>query len=170
MRQDKNKRIWPVLVLLIAVAPVWGAVVQAAEEEASLFRVEFLVTETKNGETVSARSYSVLARSGSNVQIRTGNQVPIFPPDGLEYLSVGLHIDCELEEQGSRILLRVASEINSFVLPEQDVSLNEPPVIRAISSQVDTAVVPGKRTMISSIDDVMSNSRYQLEVSITKAE
>ena len=170
MRQHENTKLWAVLVLLIAIAPLSATIVHAAEDDLSLYRLEFLVTEFKNGDIASERTYSVLSRSGKGVQIRTGNRVPIFPPDGVEYLSVGLHIDCRIEERGSRILLFVASEINSFVLPEQAAGSGDPPVIRAISSQVDTAVVPGELTMISSIDDVMSNSRYQLDVTVTKVD
>lgn len=170
MHKNENTRIWAVLALLVATAPLWVTPVHAAEDDQSLYRLEFRVTEFKNGDTASERNYSVLARSGSSVSIRTGNRVPIFPPDGVEYLSVGLHIDCRFEEQGSRILLSVNSEINSFVLPEQAAGSGDPPVIRAISSQVESAVVPGQLTMISSIDDVMSDSRYQLDVTVTKVD
>jgi len=170
MRQHEHTRIWPVLALLVATAPLWAATGHAAEDDLSRYRLEFRITEFKNGDTASTRTYSVLSRSGKGVQIRTGNRVPIFPPDGVEYLSVGLHIDCTIEEQGSLIQLFVASEINSFVLPAQADGSSDPPVIRAISSKVDTAVVPGKLTMISSIDDVMSDSRYQLDVTVTKVD
>jgi hypothetical protein len=170
MRQYENKKIWAILVLLIAIAPLGVATADEAENDTSLYRLDFRVTEFKNGDTSSERAYSVLSLSGKSVQIRTGNRVPIFPPDGVEYLSVGLHIDCRIEAQGSRILLFVASEINSFVLPGQASGSGDPPVIRSISSQVDASVVPGELTMISSIDDVMSDSRYQLDVTVTKVD
>ncbi len=169
MRKRMSTRIWLVFALLVVTAPLQSATVGADDHE-SIYGVEFQVTEFKDGEMASTRKYFVLARNDSSVQIRTGNRVPIFPPGGVEYLSVGLHIDCELREQGNMIELVVGSEINSFVLPEQAAGSGDPPVIRAISSQVQTAVVPGKRTMISSIDDVMSDSRYELHVTVTKVE
>ncbi len=167
MLSRSNKKLWVAVILLIATGPL-ATPALAQEEDLSLYRLDFRVTEFKNGDTASTRDYSVLSRSGKGVQIRTGNRVPIFPPDGVEYLSVGLHIDARIQEKGDRIQLFVASEINSFVLPEQAGGSSDPPVIRAISSQVDTAVVPGELTMVSSIDDVMSDSRYQLDVTITK--
>ncbi len=170
MRQHKHKKIWAILVLLIAIAPLGVATADETENDTSLYRLDFRVTEFKNGDTASERAYSVLSRSGKSVQIRTGNRVPIFPPDGVEYLAVGLHIDCRIEAQGDRILLFVASEINSFVLPQPADGTGNPPVIREISSQVDASVVPGELTMISSIDDVMSDSRYQLDVTVTKVD
>ena len=169
MRKCKNTRVWLAFALLVVTAPLQSATVMADDHE-SLYRLEFQVTESKNGETASTRNYFVLVRNNSGVQIRTENRVPIYPPDGVEYLSVGLHIDCELRAQGNRIELIVGSDINSFVLPEQAGGSGDPPVIRAISSQFQTAVVPGKRTLISSIDDVMSDSRYELHVTVTKVE
>lgn len=169
MRKCMSMRIWLALALLVVTAPLQSSTA-AADDQESIYSLEFQVTEFKNGEMASTRSYFVLARNDSSLQIRTGNRVPIFPPEGVEYLSVGLHIDCELREQGNRIDLFVGSEINSFVLPEQASGSGDPPVIRAISSQVQTAVVPGKRTLISSIDDVMSDSRYELHVTVTKVE
>ena len=169
MRKRMSTRVWLAFALLVVTAPLQSATVRA-DDHGSIYRLEFRVTEFKNGEAASTRNYFVLAQNDSSVQIRTGNRVPIFPPDGVEYLSVGLHIDCELREKGNMIELVVGAEINSFVLPEQAAGSGDPPVIRAISSQVQTAVVPGKRTLISSIDDVMSDSRYELHVTITKVE
>ncbi len=169
MRKRMSTRVWLAFALLVVTAPLQTRAERADDHE-SIYGLEFQVTEFKNGETASTRNYFVLARNDSGVQIRTGNRVPIFPPDGVEYLSVGLHIDCELRELGNMIELVVGSEINSFVLPEQAAGSGDPPVIRAISSHVQTAVVPGKRTMISSVDDVMSDSRYELHVTVTKVE
>ncbi len=95
MRKRMSTRVWLAFALLVVTAPLQSATARADGHE-SIYGLEFQVTEFKNGETASTRNYFVLARNDSSVQIRTGNRVPIFPPDGVEYLSVGLHIDCEL--------------------------------------------------------------------------
>jgi hypothetical protein len=172
MRQLKNLKIRFVVVLLIATGLLaTPALADAEAEDLSLYRLDFRVTEFKNGDKTNTRTYTLLSRNDKGVQIRTGNRVPIPRSDGgLEYLSVGLHIDAKIQEVGNRIALFVASEVNSFVVPEQADGSSDPPVIRAISSQVDTVVVPGELTTVSSIDDVMSDSRYQLDVTVTKVE
>ena len=169
MRKSMSTRVWLAFAMLVLTAPLQSVTVMADDDD-SLYRLEFQVTESKNGETANIRNYFVLARNGTGIQIRTENRVPIFPPDGVEYLSVGLHIDCELRARGNMIELGVLSEINSFVVPEQATGPGDPPVIRAITSHVQTAVAPGKRTMISSIDDVTSDSRYEVHVTVTNVE
>ena len=57
MRQHETTRIWVILALLITTAPLWAATVHAAEDDLSLYRLEFRVTEFKNGDTASAIFY-----------------------------------------------------------------------------------------------------------------
>ena len=168
-----NKKTKRTLRLALILALLCTALPVSADEgeNANLYRLDLRVTELKNGSTASEREYVLLVRADTDAQIRTGNRVPVTTADKLEYLSVGLHIDCHLSEQGDKIRVNISSEINSFVLPQQaEGDFDEPPVIRAISSRVDTAVTPGKPTTVSTIDDVMSDSRYVLVVTATKVD
>jgi hypothetical protein len=141
-----------------------------SQESQNAYKVEFEITEIENGTPVNTRHYYLRLKNQGQSRIRTGNKVPLPSPDGVNYMDVGLRLDCTLFERGKALELRVAFEIESFALEEQARNAGAPPLIREIQSNVTTIVTPGQPTIISKIDDAASSSRYELKVTVTKVE
>ena len=136
----------------------------------SNYKVEFTITETQDDKIVSTRNYSMLLRNGMSGQVRTGNKVPIPSENGIQYMDVGLRIDCRIQEAQERISLDVTYEIESFARGGEAGAASSPPVLRSINSSVHSLVQEGKPTVVSSLDDAISQNHYKLEVTVTKVQ
>ena len=99
------------------------------------------------------------------------SQVPV--PAGVadvRYFEAGLNLDCKLREHENHALLDIAFEISNFVPPEEKAEVKTHPLIRSIRSEIATAVLPGKPTVVSTVDDTATKRRYELEVTATKVK
>ncbi len=165
---------WIAVPLLALLLPALSAAQEAPAEKALkpviLYRVNFAIHELEDGKLVNTRNYSQLVEDGGNCRVRAGHKtaitVPIQGVPSVQYLDVGLRLDCEISERDGYVRLDIRLDITSFA-EEQTM---EKPLLRNISSEVKTAVVPGKPTVVSSIDDSVSKRRYELEVTATKVK
>jgi len=138
------------------------------------YRVEVKINELEKGKTVNTRSYlMVMAKSKGRDyamgRIRVGSRVPYATKTGeFQYQDVGMNIDCDLypldadHVQGQ---LTVAS--SGLVSREQVSPVNTNPVFRNLNWQGSPTVVLGKPTVVSEVDDVTSDHRYQIEITVT---
>jgi len=151
-----------------------GDTAQTAND--SVYRLEFSVVETAEGKRVNSRTYMMSIANRSNGNIRVGNRVPYASSAGknketgttqYQYEDVGIAIDCSLQERENYVLLRnIGIDISSVA---QEYTAQMPnPVFRSVRARVDVAVTPGKPTMVTTLDDVSSNHRYEVEVTATK--
>ena len=168
MRKLTGKSLIAVSVLALAVAAVAGA--QEAEKApkppkpVSVYRVDFAIHESENGQRVNTRSYTQLMEEDSFSRVRAGARVPITTGQGMQYMDVGVRLDCKLAEREGSLQMELTLEITSFAREEAQAN----PLLRNIGSEVRTAVLPGKPTVVTSIDDTASKRRYELEVTATK--
>lgn len=136
----------------------------------SLYRVNFAIHEVEDGKVVNTRNYSQLVEEGGNCRVRAGHKVALTVPiqgvPSTQYLDVGFRLDCAVSEAEGYVRLEIRLDITSFA--EQQTM--EKPLLRNISAEVMTAVIPGKPTVVSSIDDSVSKRRYELEVTATKVK
>jgi hypothetical protein len=86
-----------------------------------------------------------------------------------QYYDVGMNIDCRPHEQQEGVALDVTVDFSS-VAPPSETSPSYNPVFRSNRSDVQTVVAFGKPTLITSLDDVESNRRYEIEVTATKVK
>jgi len=148
----------------------------------SVYRLEFTVREVEDGKVLNSRIYTMSAENDHRVSIRVGNRVPYVtgyaPKEGgttvgtqFQYYDVGTNLDCRLHEHEGYILLEgVGVDISSVVRGPEGASGTPNPVVRSARASVDVAVVPGKPTMVTTLDDVSSNRRYEVEVTATKVK
>jgi hypothetical protein len=61
-------------------------------------------------------------------------------------------------------------ESSSVVAQEQPQTANANPVFRQQRSNIYSVVTPGKPTLVASMDDVVTNRRYEIEVTATKVK
>ncbi|HEY6348770.1 MAG TPA: hypothetical protein VI636_05110 [Candidatus Angelobacter sp.] len=163
---------------------VFGFVSVMAAQEApkgpseKIYKVNFLVYEMEDGKRINERSYSMPVASVDgkprDSSIRVGTRVPITTggEKQVQYIDVGLNIDCNVTEQGDRFILHGNLELSSFALPEQgaDPRSGGNPVLRQIRQSFTTLVSPGKPTLVTTMDDINSKKRLQVEVTATRIE
>jgi len=135
------------------------------------YRIEFNVREIEDGKRLNSRNYMMVVEDGSRGMIRVGNRVPIVGGEKqLEYDDVGMNIDCRPRGREDSVVLDISLESTSVVAQEQPAAATTNPVIRQQRGAVMSVVTPGKPTLVASMDDVVSNRRYEIEVTATKVK
>ncbi len=142
-----------------------------------IYKVNFVIYEQEDGKRINERAYSFPvntvdgnARTGS---VKVGTRVPILSGEKqLQYLDVGLNIECDVTEQADKFIVHSELEISSFALPDQisDPRSGGNPVLRQVRQRFTTVVSPGKPAIATSIDDPNSKKRLQVEVTASRLE
>ena len=134
------------------------------------YKVEFSVYEVQNGKRLNARKYMTLADDGQGARIRVGSQVPLVVggSGGYQYKDIGMNIDCRPHGDENGVSLDLTVEMSSVLKPEESHQSNEHPVFRTDRSSLVAVVPLGKPTVTSTMDDVSSDRRYEIEVTATK--
>jgi hypothetical protein len=165
---------WAIALVAFCMALIPSS--SSAQQETKLpkpvtaYRLEFSVRELDSGKRVNSRSYMMMAEDGSFARIRVGNKVPYQTAEKqYNYNNIGMNIDCRPHEQQEGVALDVTVGISS-VAPPSETAPSYNPVFRSSRSEVQTVVAFGKPTLITSLDDVESNRRYEIEVTATKVK
>src|SRR5215467_681898 len=147
---------------------------------APTYKLVFSVFELQEGKRINQRDYSILVEADdhSGNKLKIGTKVPIETGSSqggsqFTYTDVGLELECSLAETVSNKLgLRVDLNVSNFANPEQNTNprIAGQPVFRAVSQRVRAVVSAGKPQIITSVDDVNSNKRMQVEVTATKMD
>ena len=161
-----------VVAFCLALIPTSATAQQdtKAPKPITAYRLEFSVRELENGKRLNSRNYMMMAEDNSFARIRVGNKVPYQVADKqYQYNNIGMNIDCRPHEQQEGVALDVTVDISS-VAPPSETAPSYNPVFRSSRSEVQTVVAFGKPTLITSLDDVESNRRYEIEVTATKVK
>ena len=142
-----------------------------------IYKVNFVIYELEDGKRINERSYTIPINTVDNKSrtgwIRVGTRVPVTVKEKeFQYLDVGLRIDCEVTEQAGKIILSSTIEISNFVLPDQnaDPRSGGNPIMRNIQQRFVALLSPGKPSLVTSIDDINSKKRLQVEATVTRVE
>jgi len=75
-------------------------------------------------------------------------------------------------EQEDKFIVHGSLELSSFALPDQgtDPRSGGNPVLRNIRQSFTTLVSPGKPTLVTTMDDINSKKRLQVEVTATRID
>ena len=134
------------------------------------YRIEFNVREIEDGKRLNSRNYMMVVEDGDWGKIRVGNRVPYRSAETqFQYQDVGMNIDCRPHEQEDSVALAIHVEFSS-VVPQTEAAPTFKPVVRTERAEVESMVTPGKPTLVASMDDVISNRRYEIEVTVTKVK
>jgi hypothetical protein len=169
-----------IAMLLVATCLPYAAHNVAAQEAGSTssdydrYRVEIKISEIEKGKTVNTRNYlMVMAKSKKQDhamgRIRVGSRVPYASKTGeFQYQDVGMNIDCNLYPLDADHVQGELTVASSGLMSREQVSpVNTNPVFRNLNWQGSPAVVLGKPTVVSEVDDVASDHRYQIEMTVT---
>jgi hypothetical protein len=164
-----------VALLLFAVAGTCfaqeGGTAKPQPKDPAVYKFDFTVYELQNGKKSNVRNYMMFLQEHRRRAVKVGNRVPvpISKEGGFQYIDVGLNIECSFDESAGGAILSASFDLASIVAPEQGSTTTvSSPVIRQLKQDADAYIVPGKPTIIASIDDTNTPRTVQLEVTATK--
>ncbi len=174
---NRFKRFSAVLILtVISAAAVYSQEKEAPKEppkprEYAVYKLDFVIAELEDGKRVNSRSYSMMAQEKRSATINVSTRVPVptttAPTPSINYMDVGLTLEYTVAEEGGMVVVNGRTRIDSFA-EGQPIGSVTMPVTRRVSADGQAAVTPGKPTIISSVDDVNSKKRYEVQVTATK--
>jgi len=134
------------------------------------YRIEINVRETADGKPASSRKYTMLVADNNRGKIRVGNKVPYQASQGVfQYQDVGMNIDCVPVQRDDSLTLYSNVEFSSVAgEPQATPAFN--PVFRTDRTEVESVVTLGKPTVVATMDDVISNRHFEIEVTATKVK
>ena len=146
--------------------------VARTEKSGITYKLDFTLSELEDGTRVNSRSYSMLLEEDAWGRTRIGTRVPIQLGDGkgIQYMDVGFSLDARVNQREGDLRLEIRLEANSFAPLEQgDTPRPREPVLRSMRSELTASVSPGKPTLLTTMDELGSKRRFQLEVTATRA-
>jgi len=166
---------------------IFGLVSVMAAQEApkhlqKIYKVVFLIYEVEDGKKINERTYTLPVTSVDgnprDSTMRVGTRVPIATTAATsdkavwQYIDIGLNIDCSVTEQGDKFIVHGGIVLSSLAIPEQgtDPRSGGNPVVREVRENFTTLVPPGKPTLVTTMDDINSKKRTQVEITATKVE
>jgi hypothetical protein len=150
-----------------------GQSAQAVKKEAApdsrVYRVSYKVNEMEDGKIINSRSYELMARAGERESVNIGSRIPVAFQGKLDYHNVGMALSCTIRLAGEKLVVHSEFNLNTIAVKEPAAVL-PPPVTRQFYLQDDPIATLGKPAFVGSIDDIASNRRYVLEVTVTEAK
>ena len=143
-------------------------------------RLDLTVNELEDGKKINSRSYTTTVRTegpGPRAILKVGSRVPVTDTkNGFTYMDVGVNIEMyNLAERDGVLVFDMNGDVSSLASADQPSTTAEriaqqglPPVLRQARFAGPAAVVPGKQTVLYTLDDVNSKHRFQIEVLATK--
>jgi hypothetical protein len=148
----------------------------------NFFKLAFVLYEVEDGKRTNQRDYMMIGRTDNQPSsIRVATKVPITTQEKgndkqYTYTDVGLRINCSMKEQVDRRLqFHCDIEISSFIRPEQIANATgnagpAAPFLRATRIDSWALLTPGKPALLTTVDDINSTKRMQIEVTATKMD
>jgi hypothetical protein len=148
----------------------------------NFFKLAFVMYELDDGKRTNQRDYMMIGRTDNHPSsIKVATKVPITTLEkGDEkqytYTDVGLRINCSMKEQVDRRLqLHCDIEISSFIRPEQIANATgnaglAAPFLRTTRTDSWALLTLGKPAILTTVDDINSTKRMQIEVTATKLD
>jgi len=148
----------------------------------NFFKLAFVMYELDDGKRTNQRDYMMIGRTDNQPSsIRVATKIPIYTEvkgsdKQYTYIDAGLTIRCSLKEQVDRKLqFNCNIEMSSFIRPEQIANATgkagpEAPVMRTTRTDSWALLTLGKPAILTTVDDINSAKRMQIEVTATKVD
>jgi hypothetical protein len=143
----------------------------------NFFKLAFVMYELDDTKRTNQRDYMMIGRTDNQPSsIRVSTRVPVYTGEKqMTYVDAGLTIRCSMKEQVDRRLqLHCDIEVSSFVRPEQIASSGNAgpaaPVLRTTRTESWALLTLGKSAILTTVDDINSAKRMQVEVTATKLD
>jgi len=138
-----------------------------ADDPNAAYRLDYVISEVENGKRVNTRTYTLVTDEGGGSSMRMGMRVPIQGEKGPNYMDVGLRVDAKVRaRQGNDVWLSTRFEVSSLVDQPQTVSGALP--LRSVEYSNPAVVTLGKSVVLAAGDELSSQKRFELSVTVTK--
>jgi hypothetical protein len=152
---------------------------EASRPSETAYKINFKIYELEDGKRINERTYIFPAVStpSNQRQRRSGIKVGLRTPITVKehettYLDVGINIDCYLEDMEGKLMANISLELSNFAMPDQmeDPRHGGDPVLRQMKQDFRLQLPVGKPVSVTSVDDINSKKRTQIEVTATRFE
>ena len=148
----------------------------AAQEEKTssndtpgFYRASIRVIETTEGKVLNSRDYLLHLKHGEFGEIRTGNSIPLPSGENTIYMDIGLNLDCRVNRIiDQQVMVELRLELTNVAHQRATLPGRTAPITRKVQSTASTKIELGKPTTIITVNDVTSESRFELEITIEK--
>ncbi len=178
----------PVAMLSVAFlisTPYLHAQDKRGAGDTAFYRVQFRIHDSNDLSSKAARTYSMITAANRKATLRVGDRVPVatasFQPSSpganpivntqFTYLDAGLSIECIVADVGGKLAMHGNIDLSTIDRHDAKPGAGNPnPTIAQTKLELDTAVDPGKPTIVVSIDDPENMRKLQVEATVTKIE
>ena len=141
------------------------------------YKLTFSFYELQEGKRLNQRDFMLVvnADGGGGNKLKIGTKIPIDAGENkITYTDIGFDLECSaVETTTNKLLVRLELGLSSFPGAEQNKdpqSAGNRPILRAISQRLRAVLTPGKPQVITSVDDINSNKRFQVEATATRID
>ncbi len=140
------------------------------QKAAATYKLDFTLSELEDSTRVNSRSYSLLLEEEAWGRTRIGTKVPLSMGEGkgVQYMDVGFSLDARLNQRNGDLRIELRLEVNTFVPVEGEAARPREPVLRTMRSELTASITPGKPTLLTTVDELGSRRRFQVEVTATR--
>jgi hypothetical protein len=154
----------------------------------SVYRVEYRIRDGSDAAARNGRRYAMLIANHNKATFKLGERVPVatgsFQPGvggvgvnplvntQFTYLDIGVNIDAHLDDNNGRIILNSTLDISTLVehKPSQASQVLPNPTVAQIRIAEISNLATGKPTLVASIDDPVTQRKFDVEVTVTKVD
>jgi hypothetical protein len=165
-------RIFGFACAALLVAAILPAAAQEKNAPTAVYKVEYRIRDGSDAASKNGRRYTMLLDTTGRGTFKVGERVPVASGANTQfsYLDVGVNIDTNVKEQDGKVGLFSSMDISTLVERKQQPgsAVLPNPTVAQIRIVVTTQVVPGKPTLIASIDDPVTQHHFDIEAVVTK--
>jgi hypothetical protein len=139
------------------------------------YKVDFTIRDTGDAGGKTGRKFSMLVSPSHKTTFKVGNRVPVVTGSASQggnvqftFVDVGINIDCSVSDINSNLTVHADLDISTAVMPEKGANAPPNPTISQIKLSLDTALAPGKPTVVASFDDPVTSRKFDVDVAIAK--
>ena len=145
----------------------------------AIYKVEFDIHDSGDA-AGKVRHYTLVTSANQKAVFKVGNRVPVAtasfqpstggaatsPVTQVTYLDVGVNIECNLGDRNGRLMMSGSIDIST--IPHEAASAGGNPTITQTKLQLETAVDPGKPSLVAAIDDPVTARQFRIEATVTR--
>ncbi|MBN9657182.1 MAG: hypothetical protein J0H49_03335 [Acidobacteria bacterium] len=169
--------------LILCALCVWGVAAAQERPDPVSYRVDFQFRDVADKSSSAVRRYSLIVDPSGTGILRLGQRVPyataVSQGGGggsapavatqIQYADIGVNIDCRLRETGAKVTMTSNLEISTLIPAEKTAAASaQAPTVGSMRFAVGAALTLGKSTTIASIDDPVTQRKFDLDATVTK--
>ena len=149
-------------------AVLWPAAAQDKNAPVDVYKVEYRIRDGSDAAARTGRRYTMLLDTTGRGTFKIGDRVPVATgANQVNYLDVGVNIDTMVRNRDSQVELTATLDMSTLVEHKQQAGFSNPTVAQ-MRIAVDALMVPGKPTVVASIDDPVTQHKVEVEAVVTK--